>query len=119
MQMPNIVARTICIYSKAPLYVASHQLNHFMLNFKTLFATALLSCACVFSFAEPPVHSAKGTAQSTSKSTGTKAAKAEHATGKSKSHAKKLKMTQQQAKKKAKGPSAKKANNAPIGLQAF
>jgi hypothetical protein len=90
-----------------------------MLNFKTLFATALLSCACVFSYAQPPVHSAQGGVPSTSKSTGTKAAKAKRANGKSKSHAKKHKKTQHQTKKTGKGPSTKKANNAPIGLQAF
>jgi hypothetical protein len=90
-----------------------------MLNFKTLVATALLSCACVFSFAQPPVHSTIGGAPSTSKSTGAKAVKAKHANGKSKSHAKKHKKTQHQAKKIAKRPSTNSANNAPIGLQAF
>ena len=90
-----------------------------MLNFKTLFATALLSCACVYSFAQPPGQITKGGAPSASKSTGAKATKAKHANGKSKSHAKQHKKTQHQAKKIAKKPSTNKANTAPIGLQAF
>ena len=113
------VARTICCNSKASCFGDSHQLNYVMLKFKKLFTTALLSCACVFSFAQPPSHSINGGAQSTAKSTGAKAAKAKHINGKSKNHAKKIKKTRHPVMKNAKRLSAKKANNAPIGLQAF
>ncbi len=54
-----------------------------------------------------------------SKSTGAKTAKAKHANGKSKSHVKKHRNTQHQAKRNGKRPSTKKADNAPIGLEAF
>lgn len=91
----------------------------FMLNIKSLFVTAVLSYAAVFSYAQAPNRTDNSGARSLSNVTPLKVAKARLSSGNAKSHAKKHKRSRQHAIKSSKSPSAKKPNNSPIGLQAY